>query len=883
MLINIVLLIQVALGTLNSCSADDDAEIGCNAECVGPDHIMCQRQLLRDDNVDLSSSVNMEIYFEDPVTIIGVRVVFASISDTPNSISIGMTGIDTSDQTYDGTASYSIEASTSSIVVSETLDLLLHDPYIESNSWLIALEMSEGYIVAIESLTVYGGVSPILSEWGEWSKCACAIQIRTRSCYSSSTTICNGYPLSENQACPTCTCSLNNDLYCSDFIVSQSDKPGQTECERILDDDEGSIWDYTFSSSSDSVDLTLEFRDTNNNDIIYNVETVGWNLTETTLVDDLLWWLIFPSDSSATLTEAVDFKRSGPHAVSGTQRVWYWNIPIETRLILLRFEPRSSTTSNPYIGINEIQVTGFRTEDYPQLDCYEEEWIDTSNPNQWVIPVLAICGGILLLMFCSCSLKCCCMYLKGDVVESPSKSNQLKDNRIIGSEQIGKKRESSSESSYYTGAKGNVERTQYEGPSQSNVFNDLEQELERDGIGSFNMVTRDSTNGSEDQPGAEGAPHDDVNWEASQVNYLAKFSDRVALKQILASPEAAITKKDARKIVAQLRRLPLAGVPPRDFAINALVGLNSAALRQKLKKLTKEEVDLLEGRFVIRLGRESASSLDMQPVGEGPGTTGARHIQPVSNNLPKRVITLRDELPDLPDCSSTSETDEEAERILSCSISRPVSHKMSNIRISKIHEGSQRLEGPSQPIPRVVKRISRGSSIGRWSHGGSMEIRVSHPEVNSYRMSSVSNMSRISRIGKPVRILVSLGEDKRTFRPEKYDCFVAFIGWVQDTYVNLPKDGNWRLEYQDSDGDVIRIASDSDIREALLNTEEANFSKLRVKILAEDNNSNYGRQEIKEGDGNRSEASIIRREPRQSSKGGESGRTFGSGYPMGEI
>merc|ERR1719397_2186773 len=426
-----------------------------------------------------------------------------------------------------------------------------------------------------------------------------------------------------------------------------------------------------------------------------------------------------------------------------------------------------------------------------------------------------------------------------------------------------------------TAGKGNVEITQHEGSGQNYVFNDLEQDLEGDGIGSFNMVKRNPSRSSEDQPGVEGATKNDVKEEESRVSYLAKFTDRVALKQILASPEATITKKDARKIVAQLRRLPLAGVPPRDFAISALVGLNSAALRQKLKKLSKEEVDLLEGRFVIRLGHESASSLDMEPVGEGPGANGAGHNQRVSNNIPKRATTLRDELPELPDCSSTSETNEEAERIPNRSISRPVSHKMPNIRFSTIHEGSQRLENPS--------RIDRGSSIGRNSHGGSMEIKVSHPGVNSYRMSSVSSQSRISRVGKPVRILVSLGEDKRTFRPEKYDCFVAFIGWAQDTYVNLPKDGNWWLEYQDSDGDVIRIASDSDIREALLNTEEANFSKLRVKILAADNNNIYRRQEMKEGDGNRSEASFIRREPRQSSKGGESGSTVGSGYPMGEI
>jgi len=683
MFINIVLLIRVVLGTLNLCSVDDDADIGCNAECVGPDHIICQ--LLRDDNCDLTSSVNMEINFEDRVTIVGVRVVFSPVSGTPKSISIGMTGTDTSDQSYDGTAIYSTEASTSSIVVSERLDLFLDDPYIGSNSWRIAIEISEGYIVAIESLTVYGGASPLLSEWGDWSKCACALQLKRRSCYSSSSTICNGYPLSESQACPTCTCSLNDNLYCSDFYpVSQSNNPGQTECDRIFDADEGTTWDYTFSSSSDIVDLTLEFRDTDNNENIYNMVTVTWNLTDSSDVDDLFWWLFYPSDSSASLTNAVPFKQSGPHAVAGTQRTWYWNIPIETKLIWLRFGPRE-TARSPYLGINEIHVTGFRTEDYPKLDCYAEEWIEveinTSNSNQWAIPVVSICGGILLLMFCSWCYRRCCFKRKVSLAETPSLSNQLREGQMPIKTKIIKQRDSSN-----TGANGNLEMTQHEGPDQNTVFN------------------------------------------------------------------------------------------------------------------------------------------------------GAGHKQRVSNNIPKRVTTLRDELPELPDYSSTCETNEEAEGILNSSISPPVSQKMPNSRISKIHQGSQRLEGKSQPISQVMKRIDRGSSIGRNSHSGSMEIKAPHPGVNSYHKSSVSTQSRISKTGKPVRILVSLGGDNRTFRPETYDCFVVFMGWVQDTYVNLPNDGNWRLEYQDSDGDIIRIGSDSDIREALLNAEEANFSKLRVTILVDNNN-----------------------------------------------
>merc|ERR1719233_660549 len=102
MLICVALLIGVFCSP-SSCGADD-SEIGCNAECVGPDAAVCGS--LRDGSFSLNSPVNMEIYFWDTTTLIEVRVVFAADSTARCNFSIGLTETDTSSETYDGSASY---------------------------------------------------------------------------------------------------------------------------------------------------------------------------------------------------------------------------------------------------------------------------------------------------------------------------------------------------------------------------------------------------------------------------------------------------------------------------------------------------------------------------------------------------------------------------------------------------------------------------------------------------------------------------------------------------------------------------------------------------------------------------------------------------------
>jgi hypothetical protein len=477
-------------------------------------------------------------------------------------------------------------------------------------------------------------------------------------------------------------------------------------------------------------------------------------------------------------------------------------------------------------------VTGFRAEDYPALDCFaEDDIISGSTGVKWVIPVIAICTVVLLLLLCSwCNERCC--FKRRLVIEAAPKSNRLRKEHSPltsahkRSSRISRISDNDSSDTTERPAK-HVQMVELEGEGEGNPFDDLEKELAQDGASNLNMVETDSTVGSNGEKRGEGKQRE------QHINYLSQFSDRVSLKKFLATPEDTLSTNDARNIVAQLRRLPLAAVSSRDFAINALVGLNSASLRTKLKMLSQDEVDLLEGR----LAENSSSMLDRAPGGSG--------LIERASQIRHRATTLRDQLPDLPDVSSTSETDEDPGR----NINRPLSYKLPNAGISQ------------------AKVIRIQANTGRSSNVRNSTAR----STNSVSHSGVlpRGASVISRIGQPVRILVSFGQDKRTFRPENYDCYVALVGWVQDSYMNLPNEGAWRLEYKDSDEDVIRIASDSDIREALLNAEEANYSKLRINIIED---INIVRHDVKEGEGHRDEVNIFRHEPRQSSKNGESGR-----------
>jgi len=391
-----------------TCSSDT-SDIGCSSTCVGPHKLSCE-SLLAGSQTEIVSTTCIEMSFSASTTITGVSIVLAGVSDSPSWVRIGHTATDTTSELYEGSAPYSIVADESTFNVTEMMVLLQEDFYLDSNSWMVEIGVANGAPVVVESIVISGGSAPLFSAWGNWSSCYCGLQTRSRTCNSDSGAICDNYSI-ESLSCNVCTCELNSNMVCSAHSTG-----GIEGCNKILDSDSTTLWIYDFPDSSTKKDVVFEFRDDTGNEVALRVESLSWNLTTDTDVNDFEWKLITTVDPDEPIADST-LSRMGPYPITSRNALWSLGAGKETRLLWFEFYPTTDAKTSR-LGINEIIVTGVPSGECGNNDNNDNNGAEHSHELVVSVSVMLVVGISMFVSMLIVAWWCQCGCFKRKIIEA---------------------------------------------------------------------------------------------------------------------------------------------------------------------------------------------------------------------------------------------------------------------------------------------------------------------------------------------------------------------------------------------------------------------------------------------------------------------------------
>jgi len=276
---------------------------------------------------------------------------------------------------------------------------------------------------------------------------------------------------------------------------------------------------------------------------------------------------------------------------------------------------------------------------------------------------------------------------------------------------------------------------------------------------------------------------------ASDIDFLDEFLSNVNLKQIFSKLQSDSGNEDPKLdfihtkiILANLRQTPLGTVLDTDLGIELLNGKTMKEIKDYLSFISLSDLQLLDYKAYERhsnnLGLNVNDQNNIVSMGTNMGNDNVNNDNPFAQN--------RNDNP-----------------FLSSNINNPL--------LNNIHDDNQSLQN---------------------SFNDNSSLISDQPTANFN-----SNANLQSQNIKLPAIKIVNNDDSRIFRPPKFGCFNELCDFAEQCWDDLPV--NYRLMYQDHEGDYIRIASNNDIQEIIRYNVEHGNQTLKLDIFLLIQNKKY--------------------------------------------